>query len=414
MQPFGTATVSPRKRCQERCLRDQRMTLSQGKAVLLWISVLALLSLAIFTYLVRDEKGTLMDSTSSQAFPKDSMKTEEASWMRSETFPRKGEKTQERPVAFLNSTPAGSPSDSLLLCCRGEHSTEEPKGLPLSSWFHPSARTEVPTMSLWSAPIVWDGTFKRDILNSHYKQQKVTVGLTVFAIGKYLDKYLKDFLVSANTFFMAGHQVIFYIMVDDLLRVPEVKLDPQRTLKLIWVKQQNRWQDISMMRMKTIGDLIEQRIRFEVDFLFCMDVDQVFRSHYGVETLDTSVAQLHAWFYKAHRNAFTYERRPESAAHIPYEEGDYYYHGAVFGGTPLQVLNLTRQCYQGILQDKQQEVEAIWHDESHLNKYFLLNKPTKLLSPEYCWDYNIGFQSQIHNVKLSWMPKEYHKVRDNV
>ncbi|XP_026541615.1 N-acetyllactosaminide alpha-1,3-galactosyltransferase-like isoform X1 [Notechis scutatus] len=338
-----------------------RMTLFQGKAVLLWISVLALLSLAISTYLVRDAKGTLMDSTSTQ----------------------------------------------------GEHPTEEPKRLLLSSWFHPSARTEVPTMSLWSAPIVWDGTFERDILNSHYKRQKVTVGLTVFAIGKYLDKYLKDFLVSANTFFMAGHQVIFYIMVDDLLKVPKVKLDPQRTLKLIWVKQHNRWQDISMMRMKTIGDLIEQRIRFEVDFLFCMDVDQVFRSHYGVETLDTSVAQLHAWFYKAQRNLFTYERRPESAAHIPYEEGDYYYHGAVFGGTPLQVLNLTRQCYQGILQDKRREVEAIWHDESHLNKYFLLNKPTKLLSPEYCWDYKIGPQPQIHNVKLSWMPKEYQNVRDN-
>ncbi|XP_026541616.1 N-acetyllactosaminide alpha-1,3-galactosyltransferase-like isoform X2 [Notechis scutatus] len=337
------------------------MTLFQGKAVLLWISVLALLSLAISTYLVRDAKGTLMDSTSTQ----------------------------------------------------GEHPTEEPKRLLLSSWFHPSARTEVPTMSLWSAPIVWDGTFERDILNSHYKRQKVTVGLTVFAIGKYLDKYLKDFLVSANTFFMAGHQVIFYIMVDDLLKVPKVKLDPQRTLKLIWVKQHNRWQDISMMRMKTIGDLIEQRIRFEVDFLFCMDVDQVFRSHYGVETLDTSVAQLHAWFYKAQRNLFTYERRPESAAHIPYEEGDYYYHGAVFGGTPLQVLNLTRQCYQGILQDKRREVEAIWHDESHLNKYFLLNKPTKLLSPEYCWDYKIGPQPQIHNVKLSWMPKEYQNVRDN-
>lgn len=212
---------------------------------------------------------------------------------------------------------------------------------------------------------------------------------------------------------MTGQKVIFYILVDDLSKVPEVKLAPQRMLKLFRVKQHDRWQDISMMRMKTIADLIEESIRFEVDFLFCMDVDQIFHSYYGVEALDTSVAQIHAWFYNRDRSYFTYERRPESAAYISYEEGDYYYHAAVFGGTPLQVLNLTRQCYQGILKDKEQKVEAIWHDESHLNRYFLLNKPTKLLSPEYCWDYKIGTDYNIRNIKLSWRPKEYHQVRDN-
>ncbi|XP_029141592.1 N-acetyllactosaminide alpha-1,3-galactosyltransferase-like [Protobothrops mucrosquamatus] len=276
------------------------------------------------------------------------------------------------------------------------------------------ARIEITALSPWSAPIVWDGTFESAPLNYHYKRQKVTVGLTVFAIGKYLDKYLKDFLISANTFFMAGHKVIFYVMVNDLSRVPKVKLGPQRILKLFHVKQHSRWQDISMMRMKTIGELIEDSARFEVDFLFCMDVDQVFRSFYGVETLGKSVAQLHAWFYEEDRSTFTYERRPESAAHIPYEEGDYYYHGAVFGGTPLEVLNLTRQCYQGILQDKERGVEAIWHDESHLNKYFLLHKPTKLLSPEYCWDYKIGCPFYIQNVKLSWLPKEYEEEEDRL
>ncbi|XP_039200941.1 N-acetyllactosaminide alpha-1,3-galactosyltransferase-like isoform X2 [Crotalus tigris] len=339
-----------------------RMTLFQGKTTLLWISLLALLSLAIFTHLCRDEKEPWMDNSSS---------------------------FQEA------------------------YSTTEAGEIPLSSWFHPNARIAITALSPWSAPIVWDGTFESAPLNYHYQQQKITVGLTVFAIGKYLDKYLKDFLISANTFFMAGHKVIFYVMVNDLSKVPEVKLGPKRSLKLFRVKQHSRWQDISMMRMKTIGELIEDSARFEVDFLFCMDVDQVFQSFYGVETLGKSVAQLHAWFYEEDRSSFTYERRPESAAHIPYEEGDYYYHGAVFGGTPLGVLNLTRQCYQGILQDKERGVEAIWHDESHLNKYFLLHKPTKLLSPEYCWDYKIGCPFNIHNVKLSWLPKEYKEVRGN-
>lgn len=212
---------------------------------------------------------------------------------------------------------------------------------------------------------------------------------------------------------MPGHNVIFYIMVDNLSGVPLVELGPLRTLKVFQVEKESRWQDISMMRMKTIGDLIESQIRHEVDFLFCMDVDQVFESNYGVETLDESVAQLQAWFYKANPDSFTYERNPESAAYIPYEEGDFYYHAAVFGGTPQRIYNLTRECYEGIRYDKEHNLEAIWHDESHLNKYYLLNKPTKLLSPEYCWDYKIGWPSDIRKIKLSWMPKAYGEVRND-
>nr|XP_056716090.1 LOW QUALITY PROTEIN: N-acetyllactosaminide alpha-1,3-galactosyltransferase-like [Euleptes europaea] len=275
------------------------------------------------------------------------------------------------------------------------------------------ARMDVLTETLWSAPIIWEGTFERSMLDDYYKKQNVTVGLTVFAIGKYLDKYLKDFLTSANTYFMPGHNVIFYVAVDNLSGVPSIKLGPHRTLKVFQVEKERRWQDISMMRMKTIGDLIESHIRHEVDFLFCMDVDQVFESDYGVETLGDSVAQIHAWFYQENRGSFTYERNPESAAYIPYEEGDYYYHAAVFGGTPQHIYNLTRECYEGIRYDKEHDLEAIWHDESHLNKYYLRNRPSKALSPEYCWDYKIGWSYSVRNIKLSWRLKEYEEVRNN-
>ncbi|XP_043354875.1 N-acetyllactosaminide alpha-1,3-galactosyltransferase-like isoform X2 [Dermochelys coriacea] len=283
----------------------------------------------------------------------------------------------------------------------------------LTNWFNCSARPEVSTLTDWSAPIVWDSTFKRSVLEDYYSKRKVTVGLTVFAIGKYLDKYLKTFLISADNFFMVGHKVIFYVMVDDLSKMPLIELGPLRTFKVFQVNKESRWQDISMMRMKTIGDLIESHIKYEVDFMFCMDVDQVFQSDYGLETLDESVAQLQAWFYKADKEKFTYERDPQSTAYIPSMQGDYYYHAAVFGGTPLRVFNLTRECYEGIIKDKERNTEAIWHDESHLNKYYFINKPTKLLSPEYCWDYKIGKNSDIKNVKLSWMPKEYGEVRSN-
>ncbi|XP_072840722.1 putative glycosyltransferase 6 domain-containing protein 1 isoform X1 [Pogona vitticeps] len=359
------------------------MTLSRGKTTLLWIFFLVVLSLAVFAYLDRDRTLTWMYNARSLKIAQ--LKNQTYKWL---------------------AVPDWSGS-------RQKYANKEPKGLLMTDWFDPSGRTDYPTLTSWSAPIIWEGTFKKSVLDFHYKQRRITVGLTVFAIGKYLDKYLKNFLLSAETYFMAGHNVIFYIMVDDLSKLPQFKLGPLRTLKTFQVKRESRWQDISMMRMKVIADLIESHIRHEVDFLFCMDVDQLFHSEYGVETLDESVAQLHAWFYKADRDSFTYERNPDSAAYIPYGEGDYYYHGAVFGGTPLHLLNLTRQCYETIKEDKERGLEAVWHDESHLNKYFLLHKPTKILSPEYCWDYKIGIPYDIQNIKLSWMPKEYEAVRNN-
>ncbi|MEQ2256975.1 hypothetical protein ILYODFUR_029573 [Ilyodon furcidens] len=86
-------------------------------------------------------------------------------------------------------------------------------------------------------------------------------------------------------------------------------------------------------------------------------------------------------------------------------EGDYYYPAAIFGGTCEKVKALADYCYVNIMEDKLHDVEALWHDESHLNKYFWLNKPTKLLSPEYCWDNFISDTTDILIKRLVWAPK---------
>lgn len=210
---------------------------------------------------------------------------------------------------------------------------------------------------------------------------------------------------------MVGQRVIIYVLTDNFSKVPWIELSPLRTIKVFEIKREKRWQDVSMMRMKTISEHVVDHIQYEVDFLFCMDVDQVFMKKYGLETLGESVAQLHCYWYKAHPIEVPYERNQLSEAYIPMGQGDFYYHAATFGGTPAQVLNITRECFKGIMTDKKNNIEAVWHDESHLNKYFFLHKPTKLLSPEYSWDRHAKRTGEIRAIKIIWALKYYKIIR---
>lgn len=271
------------------------------------------------------------------------------------------------------------------------------------------SRTDVQTCTYWRAPVIWDGMFNPQHYDEVYRRQNVTVALTVFAVGRYLDIYLEKFLSSAEQHFMVGQRVIYYVFTDDPDRVPQVKLSAGRSVTVIKVLRHSRWQDVSMLRMKTIADTIDSLIRHQAQYVFCLDVDQEFVGRFGTEALGDLVALFHSYYYHRPKFFYTLDHNPKSAAYV--EQGDMYYHAAVFGGTWQQVKTLTQSCYWAIMQDKNNQVEALWHDESHLNKYFWLHKPTKVLSPEYCWAAAIGYRSDIHVVRLVWAEKQYSFVR---
>lgn len=46
------------------------------------------------------------------------------------------------------------------------------------------ARPEVLTCTSWGAPIIWDGTFDPDVAQQEAGQRNLTIGLTVFAVGR--------------------------------------------------------------------------------------------------------------------------------------------------------------------------------------------------------------------------------------
>ncbi|XP_026251405.1 putative glycosyltransferase 6 domain-containing protein 1 [Urocitellus parryii] len=280
------------------------------------------------------------------------------------------------------------------------YGVEEPQ---LSTWFKPKKRSDVTTTTDWLAPILWEGTFSTQALEKFYRKRNLTVGLAVFARGRFADEYLEVFLQSANKYFMPGHRVVFYIMTDDYVKRPSMELRPLCTFQLLLMEEEQWWSDIDLVRMKVLGEHIVAHILQEADFLFSMTADLVFRDDFGVETLGTSVAQLHAWWYFRNTRNYPYERRPQSSAYIPFGQGDFFYGSSIIGGTPQRVLDFIRDYMEGVIHDLKIGLNSTF--ERHLNKFFFLHKPTKLLSPEYGWDPRFNPPPQVHYVKVALHPE---------
>ncbi|XP_029000504.1 globoside alpha-1,3-N-acetylgalactosaminyltransferase 1-like [Betta splendens] len=273
-------------------------------------------------------------------------------------------------------------------------------------------RTDVNSVTNWNAPLVWEGTFDPVVIDAIYKKMDPRVAVVVFAVGKYT-RFLKAFLESGEKFFLVDFRVTYYIFTDNETDVPPVKMGAGRRISVVTVPSANRWQDVVLGRMKWATITIDKQIRNEADYLFMMDIDSVFRYRFGAESLSQLSAVLHRGYYKTTRNHFPYERRRESTAYIPYEEGDYYYTAAVWGGYLEDMYKLVKYCYEQSQVDAENHIEAVWQEESHLNKYLLYNKPTKVLSSEYLWaDYD-QIPADIKVVRISQLVKNYAEVRPN-
>nr|XP_012422015.1 PREDICTED: histo-blood group ABO system transferase 1-like [Odobenus rosmarus divergens] len=152
--------------------------------------------------------------------------------------------------------------------------------------------------------------------------------------------FLELFLQTVEKHFMMGHRFIYYVFTNQLPAGPHVPLWEGQKVVVLEVPGTLCWEDVSMQKT------------------------------------------LHPGFYQAAHKDFSYEHWPQSQAHIPRGKGDFYYKGAFSGVSVVEVYQLTLASHQTMGVNLANGTEAVWHDESHLNRYQLDHKPIKVLSPE--------------------------------
>lgn len=121
------------------------------------------------------------------------------------------------------------------------------------------------------------------------------------------------------------------------------------------------------------------------EYVFLCDADMLFEAEMGPEILGNGItATLHPGYISAAREHLPYELRQKSGAYVEPWLGDHYYAGGFVGGRSERMLGMAREITTHIDHDRRNGVLAIWHDESHLNRYLANYPPAVTLTPAYC------------------------------
>jgi histo-blood group ABO system transferase len=229
--------------------------------------------------------------------------------------------------------------------------------------------------------------------------------LLLIATNHYI-QFVNPLLESVERNFLNGHDVSAVLFTDHELE------EASENIKVSKIEHEN-WPIPTLKRYHYFCKESEYISNF--DYCFYLDVDMKIVGKVGDEILGDLVATQHPGFWYRDRNMFSYERRNQSTAYVPFNEGTMYYAGGFNGGSTTHFLKMSETIVANVNKDFDNGIVAEWHDESHMNRYFINNKPTIELSPSYCFPEAAFYNPQGWYVpfepKILALEKNHNKIR---
>lgn len=201
------------------------------------------------------------------------------------------------------------------------------------------------------------------------------VAILYICTGKY-SIFWNDFYKSSEDNFLLNSEKEYFLFTDGNIKAHNKKIH-------IIFQEKLGWPYDTLMRFKMF-DSIKDRLR-AFDYIFFINANMRFLVKIEEDFLPLDeglIAVKHPGFFNKLRAEFTYETNPASLAFIDSKEGENYFMGGFNGGKADEYLQLINTLRQNVQADLENGIIALWHDESHLNKY-LLNKKVKIMNPAY-------------------------------
>lgn len=225
----------------------------------------------------------------------------------------------------------------------------------------------------------------------------MNIAILYICTGKY-NRFFKDFYESCEKYFMRGiANLEYFVFTDNMTLTDSAKVH-------LYQKECKGFPLDSLFRFDMFLSIQEELKRF--DYLYFFNANMLFVAPVGAEFLPKNqalAAVLHPGYFNKPPFLFPYDRNKQSTAYIPPFKKKYkYYMGSLNGGTSTEYLKLIQECSRNIHYDYDRGYVALFHDESHLNKY-LCEHDCLGLSPAYAYP---------EGSKLSFAPKII--IRDKV
>ena len=158
----------------------------------------------------------------------------------------------------------------------------------------------------------------------------------------------------------------------------------------------------------------EKDFILEHDYCFYFDadmrIDSVVESE---EVCGDLVATRHGYQSLHDPSQQSFDRNPKSLAHVPFDQKTVtYYAGGFNGGKTEKFIEMAEVIADRVDKDLSNNVVALWHDESHMNRYLIDNPPTLDLDPTYCYaEEFIGTNYPYKPGKIIALKKNHNELR---
>ena len=232
------------------------------------------------------------------------------------------------------------------------------------------------------------------------------VAISFIGTNKYLN-FLPRYYENIEKYFLPKSEKTILVFTDgELDETPE-------TLK-VFSQEHLDWPYITLKRFEIINKARE--IISDHDWFVFIDADALVVDRIDEDEFftDKPLFGVHhpCHFLKMQphtQSPGAYEQNPKSEAYVDLSKGlpDVYWQGCLWGGQVPQVCAMIDELQARVDRDLKNDIVAVWHDESQINKYFYENQDqVHTFSSEFAYP-------EVFDQYCNFKPRIVHLAKDN-
>jgi hypothetical protein len=237
---------------------------------------------------------------------------------------------------------------------------------------------------------------------------KIKIGIVFICVGRY-DVFWNTFIETAEKYLFTNkdkYEKHYMVVTTNNIHIPD-------NVSNIQIKKDVAYKYPLSILYKFKYILLFENEMKNMDYVYYFNANAVFCDYVDDDILPNSMDEFviagHPVYNDGkHDYKKRYENREISTAYIDRKDkrAKYYCMSGIFGATPDILIPMSKEINTNIDIDLKNNIIAIWHDESHLNKWLLSHK-YRVLPAEYCYMENCKKLITIkNNIKILILNKD--------